>query len=176
MKRLLKVLAAAIIFVGALGATAAAEQSCSLNTTGPDSTNTCKNTTKNTSTINCTNNVGVANINVQGSSSGDSTASNNTTSGNVTSGGASNSNSTSTSVDASCGRAAPLSEPKAPVGGAGGGAPTAVTASKSEAAKVASLPKTGANPLAISAVFAAVAGGAALASRFAATALRRVAL
>lgn len=179
MKKLLKFLAAVIISVGALGASAAAAE-CSIDTTGPDSTNTCTNTQTNTTTITCDNNTSVLNKNSQNSSTGDAETSGNTTAGNATSGNASNSNSTNTSVDSSCGQA-----PAAPTeGGQGGGAPSGVAlaaggvgaAQAQAAAKAGVLPETGVNPLALTGILGATLGSAALASRLAASAFRRAAL
>ena len=168
MKKLLQVLAASALFMGALGATAAAQQSCSSNTTGPDSKNECKNTTTNTTTLTCDNTAGVANINLQGSSSGKAEAEKNTTSGNVTSGNANNANATSTNVDQSCGpvaKTATSSTSTTPAAGQGGGTVAS--------ANVAALPNTGANPLAASGIIASVLGVGVAASRFGVSAFKR---
>ena len=179
MKRLLKFLAAAIVSVGALG-TGAAAQTSSISNTGPDSTNTVTITEENKLDIKCKNDVNVENNNTQNSSSGNATTSGNTTAGDATSGSASNSNSTSTSVDSSCAQAA-----AAPTeGGQGGGAPSGVAlaeggvgaAEQVAAAKAGELPQTGTNPLALTGILGATLGGAALASRLAASTFRRVAL
>lgn len=171
MNKLLQGFAATAIAFGALGATAAAQQSGSLNTTGPGSTNTVTNSTTNTTTLTCDNTAGVANINLQGSNSGNANANNNTTSGNVASGNASNSNSTATTVDQSCGPVAAK-----PAGGAGGGATTQAGGAGVVAAtstKAAALPNTGANPLAVTSVLAGVLGAGAAASRFGVSTFKR---
>ena len=168
MRKLLQLFAAAALSFGALGATAAAQQSGSLDTTGPGSTNTVTNTTTNTTTLTCDNTAGVANINFQGSSSGNANANNNTTSGNVTSGSANNANATSTNIDQSCGpvaKTATSSTSTTPAGGQGAGAVAS--------ASVAALPKTGANPLAVSSIIASVLGAGVAASRFGVSAFKR---
>jgi hypothetical protein len=85
------------------GVAAAQSSSCTIDNTGPDSTNTCKVSEDKDVTINCTNKADVVFINKQQASSGDSLVLNNTNGGYATSGNAQNYNSTDGKLDVSCG-------------------------------------------------------------------------
>jgi hypothetical protein len=159
------------------GVAAAADTSCSIDNTGPDSTNTCTVSDENSVTIKCKNDVDVVFINNQQASSGDSLVLHNTNGGFATSGNAQNFNSTDGKLDVSCAKAvtespapapapapesAPVAAPvasaqPAPAGGQG----------QAQAPKVQALPDTGNNSALTTATIATVAVSlAATAARF----------
>jgi hypothetical protein len=150
---------------------AAADSSCSIDNTGPDSTNTCTVSGNNSVTIKCKNDVDVVFINNQQASSGDSLVLNSTEGGYATSGNAQNFNSTDGKLDVSCAKAAaapspapapapapeaaPVAAPvapaqQAPAGGQGQG---------QQAPKAQALPNTGSNSALTTATIATVAVG-----------------
>ncbi|MBI2009017.1 hypothetical protein HYS84_01225 [Candidatus Saccharibacteria bacterium] len=100
MKKLLKILSAALVSAGLTTGFAAA-QSGSIDTTGPDSENKVKIEQKNEAKIDNDNDVKVKNKNYQSADSGDAKVKHNTTGGDATSGNSSNSNSASSDVSVS---------------------------------------------------------------------------
>ena len=91
MKKLLKILSAAMVSAGLTTGFAAA-QTGSIDTTGPDSINTITATQNNDADIDVDNDVDVDNDNDQDADSGNATVSGNTTGGDATSGDATNEN------------------------------------------------------------------------------------
>ena len=85
--------------LGALAAMAPADDTVSLDTTGPQSNNQVNIDHKNTVSSTNINNVGVENLSEQNASTGNVTATDNTTVGGLKSGDSSNSNPTINSVD-----------------------------------------------------------------------------
>ena len=100
MKKLLKILSAAMVSAGLTTGFAAA-QSGSIDTTGPDSDNHITNNQTNTADVDNTNDVYVKSKNHQSAYSGEAEVENNTTGGSATSGDASNTNSVSSDVNVS---------------------------------------------------------------------------
>jgi hypothetical protein len=86
--------------LGALGGSMAGSSvNATFDTTGPESNNTVSSSNKNTVTTVNTNAVNVNNVNVQGAHSGSVSAYKNTTVGGMTSGAASNSSTTTSTVN-----------------------------------------------------------------------------
>ena len=130
MKRIIKVISAAVISTAFIGSVASA-QTCdaSINGTGTGSNNTVTCFEVNNQTITCTNNIVSAITNSQTSESGDADSSDNTTGGSASSGNAGNSNQSNITIGSSCESLASTGntpEPQLPgMGGAGGGAGSA---------------------------------------------------
>lgn len=80
------------------GSGSSSNASASIYKTGPDSTNVVRESTKNTVTVDNTNDVEVCNFNMQEASTGDAKVSDNTTGGSASTGSASNTSSTSTTI------------------------------------------------------------------------------
>jgi hypothetical protein len=175
------------------GVAAAQSSSCTIDNTGPDSTNTCKVSEDKDVTINCTNKADVVFINKQQASSGDSLVLNNTNGGYATSGNAQNYNSTDGKLDVSCGPAkvavsptpspTPTPTPSSPTSSSStttAPAPAAAAqtpAGGQGAGQAAVLPATGSNSIAVSATIASVVlATIAAASRFAFSAYQRLAV
>jgi hypothetical protein len=152
------------------GVAAATDSSCSIDNTGPDSTNTCTVSEDNSVTIKCKNDVDVVFINNQQASSGDSLVLNNTNGGYATSGNAQNFNTVDGKLDVSCAKAATTTSPAptpapastpvaapvaaaqpAPAGGQGQG--------QEQTPKAQALPNTGSNSVLTTATIATVAVG-----------------
>lgn len=179
MKKILKIIAAAVVSTAFIGsfASAATCNDIVINNSGDDATNTvtCKSVTD--VTVECKNNVIVANANYQNAQTGDATGSGNQSSGSVKSGTAVNYNGTDTTVGATCGAAespAPTPAPVTPAGGKGGAGATTAAAPGKGAFAPAALPYTGGNTGLIAVVTTlAVAGSLAAGSRFAIATYRR---
>lgn len=165
MKRLLRPLAAGVIIAGTMSGAALADTSgCDISYTGANSNNVCVNVNKNETTVTCDNNLDVYLNNSQNSGSGSVTLTQNTSGGYSYSGSASNTNVTNLKTDVSCGPVTTASTtPTTPSGGQGGATESATT-------QTSSLPNTGSNPLAVSALAAAALGVVAIASRLGAKA------
>ena len=101
MKRSILRFGAIAMATAGLAVGVAAASSASLDSTGPQSHNSVKDTTSTNVDVHSTNNVGVNNGNSQGASTGDAKTKDNTTAGDATTGAASNSNDVSTTVDSS---------------------------------------------------------------------------
>jgi hypothetical protein len=97
-KQLYRAAAATVLGLSLATGVAVADNSGTIDTTGPDSTNSVTATTTNRVSVHNDNDLNVRNDNDQRASSGDATVRHNTTGGDATSGDASNDN--STSVDA----------------------------------------------------------------------------
>lgn len=81
------------------GGSGAQNSTATIDTTGPRSSNVVKSTNSSTVTVNNTNTVELENVNGQLAASGDARVSGNTTGGSATSGDASNTNSSSFTID-----------------------------------------------------------------------------
>ncbi|PJE65604.1 hypothetical protein COU91_00785 [Candidatus Saccharibacteria bacterium CG10_big_fil_rev_8_21_14_0_10_47_8] len=175
MKVLLKTVATGITAFSLMGGVAAAQvpNGCNISNTGADSTNVCEMTTENELSVTCRNEVDFVFVNNQNSGSGSVTLTGNTNSGFAYSGDASNQNNIDVVTDVSC---APAEQVAVTTPTGGQGAVPQVKAAEQSAPKAASLPVTGANPLAMTAIAAATAGAIAGLAHFGAKAYRFLAL
>ena len=167
---------------GMMVGVAAADQTCTIDTTGPNSVNVCTNTSNQTVTATCENNIFVGSVNDQNSNSGDGSVGGNTTGGGAVTGSAVNQNNQVVQIGAACDAAtgnavvAAASAPATPAV-AGGGLGAGATTPAAAAAPVKALPHTGSNAV-VNATVASVAGiGAVLAvSQLGSLVYRRLAL
>ena len=161
MKKIVQVLSAAVITIGATGSVALADSS--ISNTGPNSYNWILNKETNKVTITCDNNVDVVNINNQSANSGTAEVEKNTNSGNATSGDASNINEVVVDMNIGC---APVQQTSTtpPSGGQGSGSQPAPAPAPATAP--AALPSTGSSsPAAIVGVSTVVVASLAIGSR-----------
>lgn len=169
---------AAFSLIGGMAAAQVAQvpNGCDISNTGANSNNTCEMTNENTLTFSCKNDLDVVLNNSQNTGTGSVDLTGNTNSGFAYSGDASNQNKVDVVTDVTC----------APVQQAAVTTPTSppvtpqvtpqVKAAEQSAPKAASLPVTGTNPLAMTAIAAAAAGMIAGLAHFGAKAYRFLAL
>lgn len=173
MKKLIKVLTAAILSVAFVGAAAGAQaqstcESIVITNTGENSNNQGVCTVVTNVTLVCNNNVYVLTENDQEAITGEAEVLGNTTGGTAITGNATNENGQTVTIGSSCGEAtpAPSASPVTPAGGSGNVTPPA--------AKPAALPYTAGNSTLAIVVSSLVAAAAVVAgSRVAVAAYRR---
>jgi len=173
MKRLLKILAAAILGAGLFTGAASAQ---SISNTGPGSTNTITNSQNCNASVTNNNNVSVSGSNNQNASSGNATNTGNTSGGNSSSGNASNNNSTSINFGINNGTAGvPCLPGTNNPGNGGGNTPNPIDNGTGgggnvlgdSTTRIAMLPNTGESSAAIDniAALAAIIGSVAIVSQ-----------
>jgi hypothetical protein len=173
VKKLLKILSAAVISTAFMGSMASAA-TCDgvISVTGPGSNNQISCNDVRNIVVTCTNNIWVGNVNDQDATSGSGSVTGNTTGGNVATGEVVNNNGNDVTIGAHCGPAATtVSTPGVgSAGGEGGGG-------AGEAGGPAVLPFTAATPAAfIAAGSLAAAAGVTALSRLVVAAYRRVSI
>ena len=162
VKKLLQVLAVTVFTAGLSGGAVEAV-SCTINGTGPDSTNVCTFDDQTTVEYRCENGVLINNQNNQTVTSGDAQSIDNTSGGDTSSGDATNTNKTLTDVVAACAAAAVTDEeePKQPKEEAPAPKPEGeVDGAVTQPEQVAALPVTGENNAFLVAASAVIGVGA----------------
>ncbi len=182
MRKLVQIISAALLSVAFIGVTASAQVPSNtigcddivINNSGNDSENnvTCETVTE--TTITCTNNIIVGNVNFQGGESGEGSAEGNNGTGSVKAGTVVNYNGTQTTVGAACG-ASTTTSPSPSVSPSPSTTPGAGGAGAAGAVKPAALPYTASNStLAVVIMSLAAAAAVVAGSRVAVALYRRV--
>lgn len=171
MKKLIRLISAAIISVAFMGGVAnAAPCDGFITVTGPSSTNQIGCNDINDLVVNCTNNIVTATVNTQNGASGNGDVSFNNLGGTVQTGTVLNDNGNQVTVGAACGEGVVASTGGVGGGGGGGGAPAA----PEESGVGEALPDTANSIVAPVAIAGTVIGAAALVtSRLAVAVFRR---
>jgi len=171
VKKLIRLISAAIISVAFMGGVAnAATCDGFITVTGPSSNNTIGCNEVNDLVVNCTNNIVTATVNTQNGASGNGDVSFNNLGGTVQTGTVLNDNGNQVTVGAACGEGVVATTGGVGGGGGGGGAPAA----PEESGVGEALPDTANSIVAPVAIAGTVIGAAALVtSRLAVAVFRR---